>query len=279
MRFIFRPRARTGCPLSQSLAVYPSEPAPIRGGRGRRADPVPSRRRHDLLLPAEKRSEMPASDDVERTDHVVPGDPEVRAGLPAEGPTALAVRVLDARRRLRHRQLRHGRPAVRPTVPARSASSACPSSTGWRPRRRIPGRSRTAIAGCAGPTSTPRSSASTATASASTGISAGGGLAAALALLARDRGEVPVAFQLLDCPMLDDRQITPSSRLDDLPVWSRDANDVRVAVVPRRPLRPRRRPVPPRPPGRPICRACRPRSCRSAPSTGSSTRTSTTPYG
>ena len=56
------------------------------------------------------------------------------------------------------------------------------------------------------------------------GISAGGGLAAALALLARDRGEVPVAFQLLDCPMLDDRQITASSQLDGLPVWSRESN-------------------------------------------------------
>lgn len=56
------------------------------------------------------------------------------------------------------------------------------------------------------------------------GVSAGGGLAAALCLLARDRGEVPVAFQLLDCPMLDDRQFTPSSRQDGLPVWSRESN-------------------------------------------------------
>jgi acetyl esterase/lipase len=37
------------------------------------------------------------------------------------------------------------------------------------------------------------------------GASAGGGLAAALALLARDRAEVPVALQLLLVPMLDDR--------------------------------------------------------------------------
>ena len=57
------------------------------------------------------------------------------------------------------------------------------------------------------------------------GVSAGGGLAAALALLARDRGEVPLAFQLLDCPMLDDRQQTPSSQLDGLPVWSRASNE------------------------------------------------------
>jgi acetyl esterase/lipase len=37
------------------------------------------------------------------------------------------------------------------------------------------------------------------------GASAGGGLAAALALLARDRGEVSPAFQVLAYPMLDDR--------------------------------------------------------------------------
>ncbi len=41
------------------------------------------------------------------------------------------------------------------------------------------------------------------------GASAGGGLAAALALLARDRGEVMPLFQLLVYPMVDDR---PSSR-------------------------------------------------------------------
>ena len=56
------------------------------------------------------------------------------------------------------------------------------------------------------------------------GVSAGGGLAAGLALLARDRGEVPLRFQLLDCPMLDDRQTTPSSQLDGLHVWNRHSN-------------------------------------------------------
>ncbi len=38
------------------------------------------------------------------------------------------------------------------------------------------------------------------------GESAGGGLAAGLALFARDRGEVPVCFQLLVYPMIDDRE-------------------------------------------------------------------------
>jgi acetyl esterase/lipase len=39
------------------------------------------------------------------------------------------------------------------------------------------------------------------------GASAGGGLAAGLAMLARDRGDVPVAFQLLVYPMIDDRTV------------------------------------------------------------------------
>jgi acetyl esterase/lipase len=56
------------------------------------------------------------------------------------------------------------------------------------------------------------------------GVSAGGGLAAALALLARDRAEVPVRFQLLECPMIDDRQSTSSSVRDGLLIWSREAN-------------------------------------------------------
>jgi acetyl esterase/lipase len=55
------------------------------------------------------------------------------------------------------------------------------------------------------------------------GISAGAGLAAGVTLRARDEG-VPLAFQLLEAPMLDDRQITLSSQIDKLLVWSRGAN-------------------------------------------------------
>ena len=55
------------------------------------------------------------------------------------------------------------------------------------------------------------------------GASAGGGLAAGLALLARDRGEFPVAFQLLISPMIDDRQLTASSTWLD-PIWPPKAN-------------------------------------------------------
>ncbi len=57
------------------------------------------------------------------------------------------------------------------------------------------------------------------------GLSAGGGLAAALALLARDRGPLPLAFVLLDCPMLDDRLQTPSITADGLYVWTSGSNE------------------------------------------------------
>jgi len=57
------------------------------------------------------------------------------------------------------------------------------------------------------------------------GPSAGGGLAAGLALLARDRREVEVAFQLLIYPMIDDRNIALASEaIPDTYVWSREAN-------------------------------------------------------
>jgi acetyl esterase/lipase len=57
------------------------------------------------------------------------------------------------------------------------------------------------------------------------GTSAGAGLAAGLALLARDRGEVPLRFQVLDAPMIDDRQLTPSSQRDDLVIFDRHSNE------------------------------------------------------
>jgi acetyl esterase/lipase len=57
------------------------------------------------------------------------------------------------------------------------------------------------------------------------GASAGGGLAAGTALLARDRAFPKLSHQILICPMLDDRFETHSSRmLDDEGVWDRQAN-------------------------------------------------------
>jgi acetyl esterase len=56
------------------------------------------------------------------------------------------------------------------------------------------------------------------------GGSAGGGLAAGLALLARDRGGPNLCFQYLGIPELDDRLDTPSMRrFHDTPMWARPA--------------------------------------------------------
>lgn len=58
------------------------------------------------------------------------------------------------------------------------------------------------------------------------GASAGGGLCAALALLLRDRGGPRPLGQLLECPMLDDRNDTPSShQMAGLGIWDRTANE------------------------------------------------------
>lgn len=58
------------------------------------------------------------------------------------------------------------------------------------------------------------------------GDSAGGGLAAGLALLARDRGEVALAYQVLIYPMLDDRTgttVEPAAICGEF-IWDRNAN-------------------------------------------------------
>jgi len=57
------------------------------------------------------------------------------------------------------------------------------------------------------------------------GVSAGGGLCAATVLMARDRKGPAVAFQMPLYPMIDDRMMTPSSKMDlDHRVWNKDAN-------------------------------------------------------
>ena len=58
------------------------------------------------------------------------------------------------------------------------------------------------------------------------GSSAGGGLAATLALLARDRGEIRLAFQCLNAPMLDDRTVKtdPPHPYTGEFIWTREAN-------------------------------------------------------
>lgn len=57
------------------------------------------------------------------------------------------------------------------------------------------------------------------------GASAGGGIAAGVSLLARDRATPDIAAQVLICPMLDHRNATVSSRQYPAPdIWSRESN-------------------------------------------------------
>jgi acetyl esterase/lipase len=59
------------------------------------------------------------------------------------------------------------------------------------------------------------------------GTSAGGGLAAGVALRCRDEGGPKLAGQMLVCPMLDDRNDTPSVRQGRrVALWSREENEV-----------------------------------------------------
>src|ERR1700730_7066636 len=59
------------------------------------------------------------------------------------------------------------------------------------------------------------------------GVSAGGGLAAAVALPPRARAPPALLGQLLVCPMLDDRNDTPSAwQMAGLGVWDRAANEL-----------------------------------------------------
>lgn len=55
------------------------------------------------------------------------------------------------------------------------------------------------------------------------GPSGGGGLAAALALIVRDRGELSIDYQLLIYPMIDDT-LTSGTANFDVPVWNRESN-------------------------------------------------------
>jgi acetyl esterase/lipase len=57
------------------------------------------------------------------------------------------------------------------------------------------------------------------------GASAGGGLAAGLAILACDRAEVEIVFQLLIYPMINDSNVAPASdTLPDTLFWTRENN-------------------------------------------------------
>ena len=56
------------------------------------------------------------------------------------------------------------------------------------------------------------------------GASAGGGMAAGLALLNRDRDKFPIQLQLLLYPMIDNLHATASGQIENHPVWNRSTS-------------------------------------------------------
>jgi acetyl esterase/lipase len=58
------------------------------------------------------------------------------------------------------------------------------------------------------------------------GMSAGGGLTAAVSLVARDRKDVRIAHQFPLYPMIDHRMVTASSRDNDAPLWGSKHNRI-----------------------------------------------------
>jgi acetyl esterase/lipase len=179
----------------------------------------------DVLLPLRVRFEMPASDRVERIDRDVPGDPAVavRVHRP-KGAAGVLPCVYSI----------HGGGYVLGTnlMDDPILDELCPAlgivgvSVEYRlaPETPYPGPLEDCYTGLRWTHEHAEELGIDPDCIGVMGVSAGGGLAAALCLLARERGDLPVAFQLLDQPMLDDRQITPSSRQDGLAVWSRNSN-------------------------------------------------------
>ena len=110
------------------------------------------------------------------------------------------------------------------------------------------------------------------------GDSGGGGLAAGVALLARDRG-TPLAHQILVYPMLDDRNTTPDPELVPFAAWTYDSNRIGWTALLGAATGGDDVPSHAAPGASRTSPASRPRTSRSASSTSSATRTSTTHAG
>ena len=179
----------------------------------------------EMLAPLRVRYAMPVSDQVERTDHDVPGDP---------GVSVRVHRAKDAKGELPCVYSIHGGPYVLGTnlMDDLFFDELCPQlgivgvSVEYRlaPETPYPGPLEDCYLGLRWTHEHASELGIDPRRTGVMGVSAGGGLAAALCLLARDRGELPIAFQLLDQPMLDDRQVTPSSQDVNLAVWTRNSN-------------------------------------------------------
>ena len=248
---------------------------------------IPTARRRAGGARRPRRCGPRAADDpsVARTDayRAARGEPRrAGAGPPAgrAGPAvAAAVPALGARRRARPRQRLPGRPADGATS---SRAVGCVAvSVDWRraPEHPYPAEIDDCYAALRWMAAEPTARLDPDRLAVG-GASSGGGTAAGLALLARDRGGPPIACQLLVYPMLDDRDVDGASAAwpDDPDLWHRRKNALAWAAY----LAGADAPVPAvrgTGPGERPARAARRPSSRPATWTSSPTRTSSTRRG
>jgi acetyl esterase/lipase len=198
---------------------------------------LPRARREREELAALRRAETPPDPAVARRDHVVPGlpgepDVRVRHYRPAAAPTDEPLPCLYWIHGGGHLlgTLDQDDPLMEHIVA--TVGCAC-VSVDWRraPEHPFPAEINDCYAGLRWAVTGAERLGIDPTRVAVGGASSGGGSAAGLALMARDRGELPVRFQLLIYPMLDDRNVTPSSRLIEHPnLWGRRKNVVAWAA-------------------------------------------------
>ena len=172
--------------------------------------------------------QVPLSDQVTRTDHVVPGpdgapDIRLRVHRPRRCRGAVAVHVLDPRWWLRARLAGAGRPSLRPLVPAvrpHRRGGAVPP----RPGASVPGRRRGLLRRPEVGEGARRGDRRRHVAGRHRRPERRWGLAAALALVVRDRAEVDIDYQLLIYPMIDDTRTSATAGWD-VPVWNPASNE------------------------------------------------------
>ena len=191
------------------------------------ADPVAARRAFEEILVA-IRIDIPGIETLDIEDRMVPGredDPDVPVRLyrpkGASAAGAGARHRDDPRGRLRDRQ-RRGR--ARRRGPSAIGTGAVVVSVDYRlaPEHPYPAGLHDCYAALRYLHAEADALGVDPERVALTGASAGGGLSAATALFARDRGGPAVCFQLLAIPELDDRLQTPSMQtFVDSPLWNR----------------------------------------------------------
>jgi acetyl esterase/lipase len=189
---------------------------------------IPTARANRAALAAQLRARTPADPAVARTDQTVPGDPPVRvrryrpAGVDPAEPLPCLLWIHGGGHVLG--EVEQDDPLMDHLVATLGITAV---SVDWRraPEHPFPAEVDDAYAVLRWTYTEAERIGVDRDRIAVGGASSGGGSAAGLALLARDRGDVPVRFQLLIYPMLDDRtEGAACAWLTATNLWHREKN-------------------------------------------------------